>query len=98
MRKQSNDSHDAGRDLGGDSPYGLVLLGLSLLMDGVMTACQNALKQERSGQRGEGKADNDGGGGGVLPTASPHRRPPSAMETMLYINLYATLILLPASY
>lgn len=32
---------------------------------------------------------------------SPHqgqKQPPSAMETMLYINLYATLILLPLSY
>ena len=98
LRKQSNDRHDAGRDVGGDSPYGLALLGLSLLMDGVMAACQNALKRGRSGRRGEGKADDDGGGGGVLPTSSSHRRPPSAMETMLYINLYATLMLLPASY
>ena len=99
LRKQSNGRHDAGRDVGGDSPYGLALLGLSLLMDGVMAACQNALKRGRSGRRGEGKADDDdGGGGGVLPTSPPHRRPPSAMETMLYINLYATLMLLPASY
>ena len=98
LRTQSNERHDAGRG-GGDSPYGLALLGLSLLMDGVMAACQNALKRGRSGRRGEGKVDNDGGGsGGVLPTSSSHRRPPSAMETMLYINLYATLMLLPASY
>jgi len=45
-------------------------------MDGLLGACQSALKQK----------DGD------------KYRPPSAMETMLFTNLYATLILLPASY
>lgn len=31
-------------------------------------------------------------------TNKPTFRPPSAMETMLYINLYATVILIPCSY
>ena len=61
----------------GDSPYGLALLGLSLLMDGVLGACQSALKQ------------ND--------RRSCHRAP-GAMESMLWMNLYATLVLLPASH
>jgi UDP-galactose transporter B1 len=74
LNKQSN-SH--GRDdEQADSPYGLALLGLSLFMDGLLGACQSALKQK----------DGD------------KYRPPSAMETMLFTNLYATLILLPASY
>ena len=59
-----------------DSPYGLALLGLSLFMDGLLGACQSALKQ----------------------TTGETYRPPSAMETMLFTNLNATLILLPASY
>lgn len=64
----------------GDSPYGLFLLGLSLFMDGLLGACQSALKR-----KGSSKSLSD-------------HRPPTAMETMLYINLYATAILLPASY
>ena len=75
LHKQSS-SHREGSTEQGDSPYGLVLLGLSLLMDGFLGACQSALKQ----------------------TTSDVYRPPSAMETMLFTNLYATLILLPASY
>ncbi len=74
LQKQSN-SHSEGTEQG-DSPYGLALLGLSLFMDGMLGACQSALKQ----------------------TTSDMYRPPSAMETMLFTNLYATLILLPASF
>eukprot|EP00956_Cyclotella_meneghiniana_P005277 scaffold6599_cov61-Cyclotella_meneghiniana.AAC.4 len=66
------------KEIQGDSPYGLFLLGLSLFMDGLLGACQSALKRKSS--------------------TSSNYRPPTAMETMLYINLYATIILLPASY
>ena len=66
------------KEMQGDSPYGLFLLGLSLFMDGLLGACQSALKRKSS--------------------PSSNHRPPTAMETMLYINLYATIILLPASY
>lgn len=79
----SGNNHHGGKEAEGDSPYGLALLGLSLLMDGVLGACQSALKR-KSATTGE--------------TAISAYRPPSAMETMLYINLYATLILLPASH
>jgi UDP-galactose transporter B1 len=90
LQKQSNNHsnhhHDGGeKEEKGDSPYGLALLGLSLFMDGLLGACQSTLKQKH-------QSDN---------TAVNNKsafRPPSAMETMLYINLYATLILIPCSY
>lgn len=66
-----------------DSPYGLVLLCLSLFMDGLLGACQSSLKQVTD-EKLEAKVET--------------YRPPSAMETMLFTNLYATLILLPATY
>jgi UDP-galactose transporter B1 len=80
LKKQH--SNNGGNEQG-DSPYGLFLLGLSLFMDGLLGACQSALK--RKGNYSSA----------ALQTAY---RPPTAMETMLYINLYATMILLPASY
>jgi UDP-galactose transporter B1 len=78
LQKQQN-SHGGSEQ--GDSPYGLFLLGLSLFMDGLLGACQNALKLQDK-----------------KTSTAPTYRPPTAMETMLYINLYATMILLPASY
>jgi UDP-galactose transporter B1 len=77
---QKQQSNHGGTEQG-DSPYGLFLLGLSLFMDGLLGACQSALKLKDKNTS----------------TASTYR-PPTAMETMLYINLYATMILLPASY
>ncbi|KAL7531276.1 hypothetical protein ACHAXR_003953 [Thalassiosira sp. AJA248-18] len=74
----------------GDSPYGLALLLLSLSMDGFLGACQSVLKQQDSSTT-KTATTNDS-------IMTPTYRPPSAMETMLYINLYATLILLPASH
>lgn len=89
LRKQAGDRNNrhggGGSEDEGDSPYGLALLGLSLFMDGVMAACQSLLKQ-KGGPPAEGAR------------AKRRYRPPSAMETMLYINLYATLLLLAASH
>lgn len=88
LHKQSSNGsshHNGEKEAKGDSPYGLVLLGLSLFMDGLLAACQSNLKQKNVTM----DASNDG--------ISAYR-PPSAMETMLYTNLYATLILLPASH
>ena len=80
LQKQQNSNHHGGKEAKGDSPYGLALLGLSLFMDGLLGACQSALKRKSS-------------------VESPKSySPPTAMETMLYINLYATLLLIPASY
>ncbi len=76
-------SQNMGSDAKGDSPYGLALLGVSLFMDGLLGACQSVLKQKNAI---------------TTPGNRSGYRPPLAMETMLYTNLYATLILLPASY
>ncbi len=88
LQKQTNNdsSHHHLNDTQekGDSPYGLALLGLSLFMDGLLGACQSTLKQQTHHTQKS--------------SSSSTFRPPSAMETMLYINLYATLILIPCSY
>ena len=77
---QKQHSNHGGNAEKGDSPYGLFLLSVSLFMDGLLGACQSALKRKGSSK------------------SMSVCRPPTAMETMLYINLYATAILLPASY
>ncbi|KAL9181061.1 hypothetical protein ACHAXT_009866 [Thalassiosira profunda] len=81
LQKQSSNNHHGGKEQRGDSPFGLALLGVSLMMDGLLAACQSTLKQK------DAPAD------GVA-----RHRPPSAMETMLYTNLYATILLLVASH
>lgn len=58
-----------------DSTHGIVLLVISLCMDGFLGSCQGLLKRH----------DTKGG----------NQRPPTAMETMLYVNLYALLFLVP---
>ena len=94
----------------GDSPYGLALLGLSLFMDGLLGACQNALKQKdvkrytsqederRKRMRSDEKRLQPSQSSPQNRMAKSSPRPPTAMETMLYINLYATFVLIPASY
>ncbi|KAL3905911.1 MAG: hypothetical protein SGARI_004240, partial [Bacillariaceae sp.] len=64
-----------------DSDYwkGMVLLCISLAMDGFLGAFQGMLKRP---------------GTGPMET---RQRPPTAVETMLYINFYALLLLLPFS-
>lgn len=60
-----------------DTLTGLILLFLSLGVDGLLGACQGLLKRKKS-------------------IKNPFR-PPTAMETMLYMNLYALLFLVPFS-
>lgn len=60
-----------------DSPYGLVLLLSSLVMDGLLSSLQSVMKRPRVE--------------GVY-------RPPNALETMLYMNLYALLFICPLSF
>lgn len=84
QKQTSEDSRHDGKEVKGDSRYGLALLGLSLFMDGLLGACQSALKQKDAKQ--------------TTTKNTSHYRSPSAMESMLYINLYATLLLLPISY
>mmetsp|Transcript_8582 Transcript_8582/g.19256 ORF Transcript_8582/g.19256 Transcript_8582/m.19256 type:complete len:467 (-) Transcript_8582:196-1596(-) len=88
LHKQSNNNDE--KEVKGDSPFGLALLGLSLCMDGFLGACQSVLKQKNERKDTTTTAANN--------IAVVAYRPPSAMETMLYINLYATLLLLPASH
>ncbi|GAX09701.1 hypothetical protein FisN_19Lh170 [Fistulifera solaris] len=52
--------------------YGMLLLLVSLTMDGFLASCQNFLKKKR-----------------------PNLRPPDAIETMLWMNLYAIIYLVP---
>ena len=59
-----------------DSLHGLILLVVSLYMDGFLGSCQGLLK--RSDLRGK-------------------RRPPTAMETMLYVNVYALVWIVPVA-
>jgi solute carrier family 35 (UDP-galactose transporter), member B1 len=53
---------------------GMLLLFLSLCMDGLLGACQGILKR---------------------PDSKDKQRPPTAVETMLFINLYALVLLIP---
>ena len=59
-----------------DSLHGLILLFISLCMDGFLGSCQGLLK--RSDLQGK-------------------RRPPTAMETMLYVNIYALVWIVPVA-
>lgn len=64
-----------------DSPFGLALLSLSLVMDGLLGSCQSMLKKPNSSSQKD----------------KTQYRPPSAIETMLYINLYSILFILPSA-
>lgn len=68
--RSSDDSSDAGDE----SWKGMILLTLSLAMDGFLGSCQGLLKRE----------DKHG-----------RRRPPTAVETMLWVNGYALFFLVP---
>ena len=77
----SPEAHDS-------SWVGLTLLSTSLLMDGFLGSCQGLLKQKRSlllpslgGQNKKGQEISV--------------RPPNATETMLFVNLYAIVYLIP---
>lgn len=63
-----------------DVTYGMSLLCISLAMDGILSSCQNFIKRP---------VVHDATGTAV-------HRPPSAVETMLFINLYALFFLVPA--
>mmetsp|Transcript_23261 Transcript_23261/g.49126 ORF Transcript_23261/g.49126 Transcript_23261/m.49126 type:complete len:568 (-) Transcript_23261:107-1810(-) len=99
QRNQSGNGKSS--EMEGDSPYGLALLGLSLFMDGLLGACQNLLKakrKEKSNNTTGTDKSNSTATTSSKTSSSTVYRPPTAMETMLYINLYATIVLLPASY
>ncbi len=82
-----NQQHHSNDKKGDDSIYGLFLLLLSLAMDGFLASCQNKLKK------------NDivtSSGGGKVVQRIQYRKP-TALETMLWVNAYAIVFLLPLS-
>mmetsp|Transcript_61535 Transcript_61535/g.150628 ORF Transcript_61535/g.150628 Transcript_61535/m.150628 type:complete len:439 (-) Transcript_61535:709-2025(-) len=74
--------------------YGIGLLVLSLSMDGLLGACQGLLKKRQSTKPKEESSNNE-----RRSTNSVHSqhsyRPPTAAETMFYINLYSMIVLIP---
>jgi solute carrier family 35 (UDP-galactose transporter), member B1 len=66
--------------------YGMMLLLISLAMDGLLSSCQNFLKRKPTTST---KNNNNN------KTYYYSYRPPNAVETMLYINLYALIFLIP---
>jgi UDP-galactose transporter B1 len=89
-----DDDDDDGR-----ATYGMMLLLISLVMDGVLSSCQNFLKRPPASTEMSATIESDPVTGGTLLTLTPGRtayRPPNAVETMLYVNLYSLLFLIPA--
>lgn len=72
-RMQQQLRHDILHD-GSAAQYGTILLLISLSMDGLLSSCQNLLKN-----------------------CGDRYQPPNAMETMLYVNGYAAVLLIPLS-
>ena len=77
-----------------DSTYGLFLLAFSLGMDGLLASCQNRLKKRNevssTSSLSSTKEKRD-------TTIEYQYRQPTALETMLWINAYALVFLLPLS-
>ena len=70
---------------------GLTLLSTSLLMDGFLGSCQGLLKQKRSLLLPRLLGGQERKHGQQLISV----RPPNAVETMLFVNLYAIVYLIP---
>ncbi len=93
-----DDDDDDGR-----ATYGMMLLLISLVMDGVLSSCQNFLKRPAPATT-IAKSDLNSTGSAATtaqskPPAAASRasyRPPNAVETMLYVNLYSLLFNIPA--
>ena len=87
---------------GEDSPWGVILLTLSLCMDGILGSCQGLLKRvdkrsDNSSNDKKKKKDDDDATDTMQHNATlgPLQRPPTAVETMFWVNLYALLYLIP---
>mmetsp|Transcript_20986 Transcript_20986/g.45628 ORF Transcript_20986/g.45628 Transcript_20986/m.45628 type:complete len:389 (+) Transcript_20986:118-1284(+) len=78
MAAASSDDHSNNATTKDETTYGMGLLLLSLLLDGLLSSCQNLLKRAKA-----------------LPHEHFTYRQPNAVETMLYVNLYALLFLVP---
>ena len=84
QQKQSNGGKTGGG--GEDSIVGLCMLAFSLAMDGVLASYQNALKKDKKGT-----------GNHHSSIQQDQYRKPTALETMLWMNAYAIIFLLPYS-
>jgi solute carrier family 35 (UDP-galactose transporter), member B1 len=82
-----NDDKDSGGHL-----YGMILLLISLAMDGLLSSCQNFLKRSKPADDTTSKSNKSNNNNNRI---SSQYRPPNAVETMLYINLYALIFLIP---
>jgi UDP-galactose transporter B1 len=92
--KHSNTNTDNKDDDDDRATYGMFLLLISLVMDGVLSSCQNFLK--RPPATTITKPDSNSKSTPTPQPASVSYRTPNAVETMLYVNLYALLFLIPA--
>jgi len=81
MKKNSREQENE------DTSYGLSLLLFSLGMDGLLASCQGMLKDDKNNKNDGSESDEK------INTY----RPPTALETMLFTNLYATLLFIPIS-
>jgi drug/metabolite transporter (DMT)-like permease len=97
QHKHANADNDNDDD-DGRATYGMLLLLISC-MDGVLSSCQNFLKRPPATTTMSATIEEDPATGGTMLTLIPGRtayRPPNAVETMLYVNLYSLLFLIPA--
>jgi len=70
-----------------DSLFGILLLLFSLFMDGLLASCQSLLKIQGKTSNNRNPIEVKGG--------EKNYRPPTALETMLYTNLYSIPLLIP---
>jgi len=90
-RLNNKHSSAGGEDKEQESIVGLILLSTSLLMDGFLGSCQGLLKQKTSLTVPSMFYNNNN----KQPPKVIPIRAPNATETMLYVNLYAILVLIP---
>lgn len=88
----TRDDQDAQAD--DHATYGMLLLLISLVMDGVLSSCQNFLKRTTTRSR---LSSSSTATSTTTTTLLPSYRPPNAVETMLFVNLYALVFLIPVA-
>ena len=96
-----HDLHQSDEEDGGNDGAwkGIVLLSTSLLMDGCLGATQTALKQT-GGSAATASKSNDNNAAMAMSRKSSEStfiRPPTAVESMFWINFYAFLLLVPVA-
>uniref|UniRef100_A0A6V2EIX2 Sugar phosphate transporter domain-containing protein n=2 Tax=Ditylum brightwellii TaxID=49249 RepID=A0A6V2EIX2_9STRA len=92
ISSSSSSSSSSSHDDQQNSMYGLFLLVFSLSMDGLLNSCQGLLK--RTEWHGGSSSSNNSSSNNSSSRKHQYRIP-TAMETMLFTNLYATVFLCP---